>query len=127
MKKSQPNANQKRFMENMGEWARENNGLGLLYGKEYDDSHDFQIHHVLGRTAKHNKVPIGHEFIIPVPTELHDPNYSHKLHVHKCKKEFVKKFGNQRGIFEKICYEMRLCDYPTPDQHIYEAIRSTSL
>ena len=103
MAMKQANAAQKKWMSDITEWSICN--LGLLYGPEYDGA-AIQRHHVLGRSAKHNKVAIGHWFILPVPYELHDPNESHYLHVGKCKHAFTAQFGTQRSLFMKMYNDM---------------------
>ena len=80
------NAKQKKWMADMTEFINEES-LGILY-PEYDGQYAMQRHHVLGRSAKHNKIAIGHWFVIPVPFELHDPNVTHEFHVGHCKKSF---------------------------------------
>ncbi len=125
------NAKQKKWMKDISEFISEN-GLGFLYGREYEDRYDFQLHHVLGRSAKHNKVPIGHEFIIPVPVELHDVNSNHPLNVTHHKKAFVTEFGKQSGIFQMLysCMDKwnDFDDYnfSLPSREVYNAIMSTS-
>lgn len=103
-----------------------NNGLGELYGHEYEGRIDIQRHHVLGKTAKQNKTLIGPWFIIPVPFELHDPNMKNEHHVGHCKKAFVKRFGAQRDIFSVMYHSMKESGFNVPNEHIYNTIMSTS-
>ena len=124
------NAEQKRFMSSISVFIQEV-GLGGLYGPEYENRFDFQIHHVLGRSAKHNKVAIGHWFIIPVPVELHDVSSNHELNVTHHKKAFVKEFGQQCGIFQ-ILYSCMVQwnkysnnNFTIPSMEVYEAIMDT--
>ena len=125
------NAAQKIWMVNIADFINEV-GLGLLYGPEYEGRTDFQLHHVLGRSAKHNKVPIGHDFIIPVPFELHDVSSNHPLNVTHHKKAFVKEFGQQCVIFQVLHSCMSQCNdfngysYSLPSSEVYEAIMSTN-
>ena len=51
--------------------------IGALYGKEWEDCANWQLHHVEGRSFKHNKVAIGHWLIKPVPFERHDVSSNH--------------------------------------------------
>lgn len=118
----QTNAKQKQFMSDVAEWASEN--IHKLYGGMYMGAH-FQIHHVAGRSAKHNKVPIGHEFILPVPIELHDVHSNHPDNVTHFKKNFVKRFGNQRDLFFAMYLDMIANGYQVPEVEIVEAIRDT--
>ena len=62
------NAKQKQWMSDIAEWAS-NGNIDLMYDIDCESS--FQLHHVLGRSAKQNKIPIGHWFIIPVPYLYH--------------------------------------------------------
>ena len=126
----QANAAQKKWMSDIAEFVNDV-GLGGLYGVEYEGRTDFQLHHVLGRSAKHNKVAIGHEFIIPVPFELHDVSSNHPENVTHCKKAFVKKFGDQRGIFQ-ILYscmdkwnDFDSCNFSLTSTDVYNAIMDT--
>ena len=41
------------------------------HGCVLDMGNPVQIHHVVGRTAKHNRVDIGHWFILPVSEQAH--------------------------------------------------------
>ena len=93
------NAAQKKWMSDIAEWAQEN--LHKLYGSKYYDTCP-QIHHVMGRSAKHNKVSIGHWFVIPVPFELHDVSSNHHFNVTHCKNNFTNQFGTQRSLFMKM-------------------------
>ena len=119
------NTEQRKLMSDIAEYVQEN-GLGELYGHDYDGHTNIQLHHVLGRTARHNKIDIGHWFIIPVPFELHDPNVSHKYHVHKCKKAFVRRFGNQRDIYEHLVTIMECQGYAVPPMSAHYAILDTN-
>lgn len=49
------------------EWREAVRGQGCIL----DYPGPVEIHHVVGRTAKHNKVDIGHWFILPVSSEAH--------------------------------------------------------
>ena len=114
-------------MKNIAKFV-EDEGLGVLYGHEFAGRKDFQLHHVLGRSAKHNKVAIGHWFIIPVPVELHDVHSNHPDNVTHFKKNFVKRFGEQCGIFQILvsCMErFREYDMNVPDE-VYAAIMDTN-
>ena len=126
LKMSKPaNTAQRKWMDDITEYVNEN-GLGELYGHEYDGHTNIQRHHVLGRTARHNKIHIGHWFIIPVPFELHDPNVNHKYHVGKCKNAFVRRFGNQRDIYEHLVTIMECQGYAVPPHVNHYAILETS-
>lgn len=123
----QANAAQKRWMKSIADFI-ENESLGILYGPEFEGRKDFQLHHVLGRSAKHNKVAIGYWFIIPVPIELHDVHSNHPDNVTHFKKNFVKRFGQQCGIFQCLVGCMQQFgeyDMNVPDE-VYAAIMDTN-
>jgi len=117
------NTEQKKWMDSITDWSVDS--LHLLYGEEYS-FHPIQRHHVLGRSAKQNKVHIGHWFILPVPFELHDPNVDHEAHVGKCKKAFVKRFGAQRTLFDVMYQRMKEEGYNVPNIEVYNAIMGTA-
>ena len=117
------NAAQKQWMKDITEWTYDN--LHTLYGIEYLNS-NFQRHHVLGRSAKQDKVAIGHWFVIPVPFELHDVSSNHTDNVTHRKKSFVNRFGNQRDLFLTMVESMRDYGYELPPHDVCEAIRGTS-
>lgn len=101
-------------------------GCGFLYGMEYEGRTDIDRHHVFGRAYKQNKVSVGHEFVIPVPKELHEVLSNHKDNVTNCKKRFTARFGMQRHIYAKLIEELKIHGYAVPEQHILDAIQATS-
>ena len=117
----QPNAVQKQWMKDVAEWAYQE--LGCLYDGYCGDS--FELHHVVGRSAKHNKVAIGHEFIIPVPTELHNVMSNHPDNVTHFKKNFVKRFGSQSSLFVAMIISMGELGYVGPSDEVINAIQDT--
>ena len=114
------NAAQKQWMKDIAEWAEVN--IDLIY----HGANSIQLHHVLGRSAKNNKVAIGHWFVIPVPYHLHDVSSGHPENVTHHKKAFVKMFGNQRDIFRDIVNDMRMEMYELPPSDVLNAIRDTN-
>ena len=117
------NAAQKKWMSDISDWASYH--IDRLYGVEYLGK-KYQLHHVLGRAAKNNKVAIGHWFILPVPFELHDVSSNHKLNVTHCKKEFVRVYGYQRYLFNEMYNSMSDQGYTMPSREVFESIVSTS-
>ena len=117
------NAKQKQWMSDVTEWA--SNHIQNVYGIRYFYA-DIQRHHVLGRSAKHNKIAIGHWFILPIPFELHDVSSNHPESVTHNKKAFVKRFGNQRDLFLQMVEGMCADGYEVPPYDVCEAIRGTS-
>lgn len=119
------NAAQKQWMSDITHFIMEN-GLGDLYGCDYVHDINMQRHHVLGRSSKHNKVAIGHWFIIPVPFDLHDVSSNNPENVTHCKKAFVKRFGTQRSIFKRMYQSMKEQGYKVPNSHVFSEIMGTS-
>ncbi len=113
-----------KWMKDITEWAAQPRSLAMLYGDEWDMS-PIQRHHVLGRSAKHNKVSIGHWFILPVPFELHDVSSNHALNVTHRKKSFIEEFGSQSELFQAMYSCMEMDGYTVPDINIYNAIMGT--
>lgn len=118
----QANAVQKKWMSDIAEWAGQE--LGRMYNGYCGDN--FELHHVVGRSAKQNKVSIGHEFIIPVPFELHSVMSNNTDNVTNFKKSFVKRFGTQRGLFYEMVLSMGEYGYTVPDDFILDAIQDTN-
>jgi len=118
------NAAQKKWMADIASFI-EVNGLHVLYGAEYLARTDFQLHHVLGRSAKHNKIAIGHWFIIPVPFELHDINEKNDLNVSYFKHNFTDKFGLQSEIFSTMIRYMKDLPFKIPSDEVYNSIMDT--
>ena len=118
------NAAQKQWMSDIATFI-EVNGLHVLYGADYLGRTDFQLHHVLGRSAKHNKVAIGHWFIIPVPFELHDVNSDHPLNVTHHKHAFTDEFGSQSSIWSRMFDYMNNLPFSAPPLDVCGAIMGT--
>ena len=119
------NAAQKQWMSDIAGWAVEN--IGFLYGQEYNGAL-VQLHHVLGRSAKHNKIAIGHWFILPVPYELHDVSGNSIFNVTHHKHSFTNKFGNQRDLFGKMISDMgnAMDGHQTPPFNVVLSIMDTT-
>ena len=115
-------AKENKFLKDMVSLI-DDRGLGILY-PGYDGRTDYDIHHVLGRSAKHNKVHIGYNFILPVPTELHD-NGDHPLNVTHHKHAFTDEYGKQCNIHQNITQLMAANGYEIPEQYILDAIMGT--
>ena len=124
MAKSKPaNTVQRKFISDMCKFVNIH-GLGVIYGSEYEGS-TYEMHHALGRSAKHNKVAIGHEFVFPVPFELHHVLSNHSDNVTHFKHNFTKRFGNQRDIWEEFYNGMQVAGYTVPSVEVYYAIMDT--
>ena len=116
------NTKQKQWLSDIAEWAQDN--ISKIYGAEFDGC-AIQLHHVLGRSAKHNKIAIGHEFVIPVPYALHDVNSNHEDNVTRHKHTFTAKFGLQSVIFEMMFINMESQGYDVPSSEILYSIMDT--
>tara|TARA_R110001606_G_scaffold385158_1_gene548498 strand:+ start:2367 stop:2744 length:378 start_codon:yes stop_codon:yes gene_type:complete len=117
------NAKQRKWMSDIANWANEN--IHMLYTGGYAQDGVFQLHHVTGRSSKHNKVAIGHWFIIPVPFDLHDISSNNQYNVTHNKYMFTERFGKQSEIFAMMLSEMNLDGYSIPPDDVYNAIMDT--
>ena len=125
MAMKQANAAQKQWMSDITNFIDEY-GLGAIYGEGYDGS-AYELHHVLGRSAKHNKVAIGHWFIIPVPFQLHNVTSGHSDNVTHFKHNFTDRFGSQRSIFDTIRNGIQVLQgKQVPSEDVYNAIMDTN-
>jgi len=122
MAAKQANTAQRKWMDDITEWANEN--ITLLFPREFCST-GFQRHHVTGRASRQNKVAIGHWFIIPVPWRLHDVNSNDQLNVTHRKKPFTSRFGMQREIFKTMYESMKEQGYTMPSDEVFNAIMST--
>lgn len=96
-------------------WREEVRALGCIVGMEKGPH--IQIHHVLGATAKHNKVAIGHWYILPLTPWAHLDNPV--LNVTHNKRLFEAQYGTQISLFKQLIknyefhYEKRA---PVPEE-----------
>ena len=97
-----PNAKQKQWLKTVASWYEE---CGFKDARL--NQYKFQIHHVVGRKAKHNKIAIGHWFVLPLPFELHDVNENHKLNVTHHRHAFTAEFGLQCELFDEMITSMK--------------------
>lgn len=112
---------------NHNDWLVEVARYARYYGCIATQRNPCQIHHVVGREGKHEKVHIGHWFILPLWWELHDVHSPHHYNVTHYPKRFVDKYGRQRDLFRKLCDDMTdsgfVVQIPT---EIVSAIAATS-
>ena len=78
-------------------WREEVRSLGCVVSR---DPYGVEIHHVLGATAKHNRQPIGHWFILPLTAWYHRENPV--LNVTDNKKLFEVNYGSQVELFNQL-------------------------
>ena len=79
-----------------------------------------QIHHVKGRTYKHNKVHIGGVYILPLHESVHMVTGSHPKAWHKGKRHFIREFGHPYDLFRGVVESLDFEDwkkYVTQDQY----------
>ncbi len=105
-------------------WREEVRALGCIISGEKGG---VEIHHVLGATAKHNKVPIGHELILPLSAWYHRecPNQNVTDHKHL----FEESFGTQVSQFNRLMelYEFHY-EKPVPlPPEVIDAIRDLEI
>lgn len=93
----QATAEQKRWTERIARFADEHGCF------PHNNETEYQLHHVVGRSAKHNKVAIGHWFIIPVETKYHDVHSNNPWNVTHFRKRYQLEFSNQRDQFYSMC------------------------
>lgn len=96
-----PNAEQKRWLKRVAQYANDH-GCFPLGGFA-----PFQLHHVAGRSAKHNKVHIGHWFVLPIETSFHDVMSNNPLNVTHFRKRYVNEFGPQAKQFCEMINKIR--------------------
>lgn len=78
-KGNQPSASQKRWREAVRELGSIVSGGPAV------------VHHCVGVTGKHNKIPIGHEWIIPLTDEEHKALHAGETFGEESRKEFEKR------------------------------------
>lgn len=87
---------------------------------------DVQLHHVHGRTYKHNKVLIGPWFILPLCCELHDVGSNNPNNVTHYPKDFANAFGLQKDLFATMCRDLVLEGNVLPfPQEVIDSIQDT--
>lgn len=116
----QPNAKQKRWLKDIADFVRKNGHV-----IEYAGLPDVQLHHTCGRSYIHNKIAIGHWFVLPIPFNLHDVSKEDApLHVGSYPKSFTEHYGKERDIFARMVENMRP-DYDVPPDDVLKSISDT--
>ena len=76
------------------------------------------IHHCVGRTAKHDKVHIGHCWILPLTDSEHKALHSGHLDWLLCETEWE---GMSRKFFEKHAFKFSVVDrLDVPDEYTFD-------
>ena len=87
-----------------------------------NERYRLQLHHVLGRTARHNKVRIGQWYVLPLNVQYHDVSSNHEFNVTHRKKAFEAEFGQQAQLwvdrYERLMLEGLIDDCSPPDDVI---------
>ena len=123
-KKTQPNAAQKKWMALVMIYA---DYYGpVAFDSEWCENDSLECHHVVGRSYKHNKVHIGHWFILPLPCHLHSVNSNHPQNVTYYRKRFTERFGNQRDLWFQMITRMQENGHELPfGQDVIDAVMDT--
>ena len=95
------NAAQKKWMQTISDWYQCTGFSGLVLNE-----YQFQLHHVVGRKAKHNKVSIGEWFILPLPARYHDVSSNNPFNVTHYRHIFTLEFGLQSELFKEMIDSM---------------------
>lgn len=106
---SQPNAAERRWLEAVVDYGPA--ALDLSCQK-------MEVHHVAGRSAKHNKVDIGHWWILYLPKTLHDlagtPAFDQQIFGFT----FGGRWDAEKLLFRRVASDLREL---IPDE-VYQAI-----
>jgi hypothetical protein len=115
------NAAQKKWMQTISSWYQ---GCGFIDHRL--NQYQFQLHHAGGRAYKHNKVAIGHWFVLPLPVEYHDVNSNNPLNITHHKNKFTDEFGSQSELFQEMINSMSMLKMDIPfGCEVFESIMST--
>ncbi len=95
------NAAQNKWMSTISDWYHTIGFIDLEL-----ESYQFQLHHVVGRKAKHNKVAIGEWFILPLPIRYHDVSSDNPFNVTHYRHMFTHEFGLQSELFKEMIESM---------------------
>jgi hypothetical protein len=92
------------------------------------ESQPIQVHHVFGRTYKHNKKLIGIWVILPLAFRLHDVSSNDEFNVTHFRKNFARKYGYQIHQFVAMCEDLVSMGIQLPfDEETYQAIKSAPM
>lgn len=120
-KGNRPNAVQKKWLADIADYASLHGPVVFPCNNDVT-----QLHHVAGRSYKHNKVAIGHWFVIPLPKPLHDVHSNHELNVTHFKRRFTERYGSQRDLWIGMVGGMRGDGYKIPfEDDVIDAVMST--
>jgi hypothetical protein len=106
-----PNAAQKRWMRAVAD-----------YGCAVTADSMVQIHHVKGATFRHNKVKIGHWYILPLCERLHDIKSNDTFNVTHNKTAFESRYGKQVDLFLGMVEDLEYFGADLPPVDVLNAI-----
>lgn len=93
------------------------------FGCVVTGSVEIQIHHCVGSTAKQNKIPIGHWFILPLNWRLHDISSGAPDNITLNKREFEWRHGTEKELFAYMVNAFKAVGKYTPPTEILTAIQ----
>ena len=115
-----PNAIELKWLERVVDFANQHGCFPLMQPGA------FQIHHVVGRSGRENKIHIGHWFILPVHFDYHDVNSMNPLNVTHFRRRFTEKFSMQKELFKTMVEKITEEDGENPvPEDVLNAIMNT--
>lgn len=116
------NAVQRKWLAMVTEWYE---SIGYL-DEDLNGDYSVERHHVVGRKGKHNKIPIGHWFILPLPFRFHNIQSGDIHNVTNFKHNFTGRFGLQSELFKEMIDSMVYFGYKLPfGRDVIDAIMDT--
>ena len=110
-KNNQPNAEQLRWRELVREQGC------IITGQPAE------VHHVYGCSFKHNKIHVGHWFILPLSFDLHDLMGKSSHNITRSRMAFTRHYGLQKELFESLVTRIRIKGHEIPfDDDVMQAI-----
>lgn len=101
-------------------------GIVAEHGPVIQGEGPTQLHHVVGRTGKHNKVLIGPWFVLPLPWQYHDVASGDSCNVTHFRHNFTRRFGLQKDLFLQMVERIRATGESVPHGLILKAIEDTN-
>jgi hypothetical protein len=101
--------------------------ISMGFGCVITGSTQIQLHHVMGRTAKVNKVWVGQWFAIPLHFSLHDVGSNEELNVSHHRHKFTAEYGTQADLWLARHEEIirHYSKAPTVPQSVIDSIRAS--
>lgn len=116
------NALQTKWLGMVTDWY---NDVGYI-NQDLNGCYSVERHHVTGRKSKHNKIAIGHWFVLPLPFIYHHISSNDIHNVTNFRHNFTGHFGLQSELFREMIDSMVSFGYELPfGQDVIEAIMDT--